>query len=55
MRDYNNYHSIQQRLESQKHWMNLLCMGKKKLFKYMDKYPDDLKALKALHLRGLTK
>lgn len=50
MRNYDNYYCIQNRLESQRHWMNLLCMGKRNLLRYIDKNPSDKKAIKVKNI-----
>ena len=52
MKTYDNYYSIQNRLESQKHWMNLFCMGKRNLLRYIDENPIDKKAIKVKNIMG---
>ena len=55
MKTYNNYYSIQQRLENQRHWMNLLCMGKKRLDKYIENNPNDEQSIKAKSIIEVAK
>jgi len=41
---------IEQRLDSQRYWMKLLCMGKNKLKNYLDNNPNDDQAKRAYKL-----
>lgn len=46
------YNDKKTQSEEQKHYMNLLCLSKKRLLNYKKKFPTDRFALKAIKVLG---